>query len=51
MNKVDLGRVLASIPEIVSTVTYNYMGENGKFPRFSSVFKLVKADLKYEGIF
>lgn len=51
MNKVELSKVLANIPGMVSDVTFNLMGQMGdKMPRFPSVFKLVKEELKYDGI-
>ena len=51
MTRVELGKVLATIPNMVSDITFNLMGQNeDKIPRFSSVFKLVKEELKYDGI-
>lgn len=50
MKKGELGQVLANIPGWVSDITFNYMGEKGKVPRFPSVLKGVKAELKYDGI-
>ena len=50
MKKGDLGQVLANIPGFVSDITFNMMGETGKVPRFPSVFKRVKEELKYDGI-
>ncbi len=50
MRKADLGQVLANIPGLVSDITFNIMGETGKNPRFPSVLKRVKDELKYEGI-
>ena len=42
MTRVELGKVLATIPNMVSDITFNLMGQNeDKIPRFSSVFKLV----------
>ena len=51
MTRVELGKVLATIPNMVSDITFNLMGQNeDKIPRFSSVFKLLKEELKYDGI-
>ena len=50
MKKAELGQVLANIPGFVSDITFNMMGETGKNPRFSSVLKRVKEELKYDGI-
>lgn len=51
MKKSELGQILATIPGIVSDVTFNLMGQMGdKMPRFPTVFKMVKAELKYDGI-
>ena len=50
MKRVELGKILANIPMLVSDISFNLMGETGKVPRFSSVFKRVKEELKYDGI-
>lgn len=50
MKKVELGQILAEIPGIVSSVTFDLMGSKGTVPRFPSVFKIVKEELKYAGI-
>lgn len=50
MRKGELGQVLANIPGMVSDITFNMMGEIGKVPRFPSVLKRVKEELKYDGI-
>ena len=49
MKNGELGLLLADIPNLVSEITFQLMGEEGKVPRFSSVFKLVKEDLKSMG--
>ena len=50
MKKAELGQVLANIPGMVSDITFGLMGETGKNPRFPSVLKRVKDELKYDGI-
>ena len=50
MRKADLGQVLSTIPGFVSDITYGLMGETGRTPRFPSVFKRLKDELKYDGI-
>ncbi len=50
MKRVELGQILANIPMLVSDISFNLMGETGNVPRFSSVFKRVKEELKYDGI-
>lgn len=50
MKKAELGQVLANIPGMVSDITFGLMGEIGKNPRFPSVLKRVKDELKYDGI-
>lgn len=50
MRKNDIGVILGEIPCIVSDAFYNLIGQTGKCPRFSSVFKIVKETLKAEGI-
>jgi hypothetical protein len=50
MKKGELGQVLANIPTMVSDIAFGLMGETGKNPRFPSVFKRVKEELKYDGI-
>ena len=49
MNNAEMGVLLSNIPNLVSDITYQLMGENGGIPRFASVFKLVKEDLKHMG--
>ena len=50
MKKNEIGQILAVIPSMVSDITFGLMGETGKNPRFPTVFKMVKAELKYDGI-
>ena len=49
MKNAELGHLLADIPNMVSEITFQLMGETGSIPRFPSVFKLVKEDLKSIG--
>ena len=49
MKNAELGHLLADIPNMVSEITFQLMGETGSVPRFTSVFKLVKEDLKSMG--
>jgi hypothetical protein len=49
MTNAEMGVLLSNIPSLVSDITYQLMGEMGGVPRFSSVFKLVKEDLKSMG--
>lgn len=41
---------LCEIPGLVSDIVYTYMGKNKKFPRYDSVLKLVKEDMKHYGL-
>lgn len=50
MKKADIGAILATIPQYVSDAFYTYMGEKNRKPRFDTVFKEVKVQLKYDGI-
>lgn len=49
MNTTEFGMFLGNIPMIVSNTFYNYMGEKNRKPRFETVFKMVKEEIKYEG--
>ena len=49
MTNAEMGVLLSNIPSLVSDITYQLMGEMGGIPHFSSVFKLVKEDLKSMG--
>lgn len=48
MGSSNFGQLLGDIPSMVSSRIYSNM-TNGKFPRFPSVFKMIKEDLKAEG--
>ena len=48
MGSSNFGQLLGDIPSMVSNRIYSNM-INGKFPRFLSVFKMIKEDLKNEG--
>lgn len=50
MKKNDIGMLLGEIPCLVSDAFYNLMSQTGRCPRFSSVFKIVKENLKMQGI-
>ena len=44
VDEEKLARILSSIPEITSTIYYNYCEKHGKKPRFDSLFKIIKED-------
>ena len=48
MGSSNFGQLLGDIPSMVSCRIYSNM-ENGRFPRFPTIFKLIKEDLKNEG--
>lgn len=48
MGTSNFGQLLGDIPSMVSSIVYGNFN-NGKFPRFPTVFKLVKEELKSEG--
>ena len=44
MGSSNFGQLLGDIPSMVSSIVYGNFN-NGKFPRFPTVFKLVKEEL------
>ena len=49
MGSSNFGQLLGDIPSMVSCRVYGYKNSNGKYPRFPTVFKMIKEDLKNEG--
>lgn len=42
---------LCEIPGITSSIVFGYMGEHNQFPRYPSVLKLLKEEMKLYGLY